>query len=105
MITFGYNIGMKAFLAALLLLLSSCAQNPVTGGHDFVMLSAEQEIKAGQEADPQIRQQFGLYEDAELQKYANEIGQMLAKASHRPDLDWHFTVLDSPDINAFALPG
>ncbi|HET6756657.1 MAG TPA: M48 family metalloprotease [Burkholderiales bacterium] len=105
MITFGYNIGMKAFLAALLLLLSSCAQNPVTGGHDFVMLSAEQEIKAGQEADPQIRQQFGVYEDAELQKYANEIGQMLAKASHRPDLDWHFTVLDSPDINAFALPG
>ncbi|MGH8719237.1 MAG: M48 family metalloprotease, partial [Burkholderiales bacterium] len=105
MVTFGYNTGMKVFLAALLLLLSSCAQNPVTGGRDFVMLSAEQEIKAGQEADPQIRRQFGVYEDAELQEYVNEIGQKLAKASHRPDLDWHFTALDSPDINAFALPG
>jgi predicted Zn-dependent protease len=97
---------MKKFLLfGLALLLSSCAENPVTGGRDFVLVSNEQEIKTGQEADPQIRKQFGEYEKAELQRYVNGIGQKLAKSSHRPDLDWHFTVLDSPDINAFALPG
>ena len=33
------------------------------------------------------------------------LGQRLARLSHRADLQWHFTVLDSPEINAFALPG
>ncbi len=35
----------------------------------------------------------------------NDIGQRLAKHSHRSELVWHFTLLDSPEINAFALPG
>ena len=85
---FGYNNVMKRFLLfGLALLLSSCAENPVTGGRDFVLVSNEQEIKTGQEADPQIRKQFGEYEKSELQRYVNDIGQKLAKASHRPDLD------------------
>ena len=35
----------------------------------------------------------------------NEVGQKLAKQSHRANIPWTFTVLDSPEINAFALPG
>jgi hypothetical protein len=68
-----------------ILTLAGCAQNPVTGERDFATISQEQEIKTGREADPQI----GEYEDAELQRYVNEVGQKLAKASHRPDLEYH----------------
>jgi predicted Zn-dependent protease len=48
---------------------------------------------------------MGVYNDAELQRYVNDIGQALARKSHRPNLPWSFTVVDSPAINAFALPG
>jgi predicted Zn-dependent protease len=40
-----------------------------------------------------------------LQRYVNEVGQRLAQKSHRGNLEYHFTVVDSPEINAFALPG
>lgn len=40
-----------------------------------------------------------------MQAYVNEVGQRLAKQSHRSNLPWHFTVVDSPEINAFALLG
>ncbi|MGH8727914.1 MAG: M48 family metalloprotease [Burkholderiales bacterium] len=94
-----------SILILLVAALAGCAQNPVTGERDLALISAEQEVKIGAEADPQIKKQFGVYDDAELQAYVDAIGEKLAKTSHRPDLDWHFAVLDTPDINAFALPG
>jgi predicted Zn-dependent protease len=48
---------------------------------------------------------YGVYEDQALQEYVNGIGQRLAKLSHRPELEFHFTVIDSEEINAFAIPG
>ncbi len=53
-----------------------------------------------------IMQQFGgAYEDQQLQAYVNDVGQRTAKASHRPELEYHFMVLDSEDINAFTTGG
>lgn len=43
--------------------------------------------------------------DARLQRYVNRVGRWIASQSARPDLDWHFGVIDSNDINAFAAPG
>jgi len=54
---------------------------------------------------PQILQEYGRYEDEALQAYVNELGQRIAAKSHRPDLQYTFTVLDSEEVNAFALPG
>ncbi|NIR84644.1 MAG: M48 family metalloprotease, partial [Gammaproteobacteria bacterium] len=82
-----------------------CATNPVTGGSDFVMISESQEIAIGREADPDVRREFGVYDDAGLNAYVQRLGSALAQNSHRPDLIYRFTVLDSPDVNAFALPG
>jgi predicted Zn-dependent protease len=48
---------------------------------------------------------MGIYNDRGLEQYINEIGQELARHSHRPNLAWTFTIVDSPAINAFALPG
>lgn len=92
-----------AFL--LLLIATGCAQNPVTGGQDFVMFSEDKELQLGREYHPQIIEQYGRYDDPALQAYVTGIGERLAENSHRNDLVYRFTVLDSPVINAFALPG
>ena len=88
-----------------LLVLGGCATNPVTGAREFVMLSEAQEIAMGREADVEVRRQMGLYEDDALQRYVEEIGLALASRSHRPELPWSFAIVDSPAINAFAIPG
>ncbi len=89
------------------LVLAGCATvtNPVTGKAERTVMDERSEIAEGAKAHPQILAAFGEYKDAKLQAYVNEVGQRLAKESHRPELDWHFTVLDSPEVNAFALPG
>ena len=95
------------FAAALgvVLLLTNCATNPVTGRQNFVMMSEAEEIRVGRQADTEVRKEYGVYELPELQRYVNEVGQRVAKTSHRPQLGYRFTVVDSPEINAFALPG
>jgi predicted Zn-dependent protease len=87
------------------LALASCATNPVTGNPNFVTMSESQEVQIGRAEDPKVRKQYGAYDNATLQQYVNEVGQRLAKASHRPNLEYHFLVVDSPEVNAFALPG
>jgi len=68
-------------------------------------MSEAQEIQLGQEMDAQVKREMGVYEDADLQRYVADIGMRLARASERPNLPWHFTVVDEPAVNAFALPG
>src|SRR5690606_7070169 len=86
--------------------LSGCATNPVTGRPDLVFQSEEGEINKAKQVHPMLLQAFGgAYDDPQLQAYVNEVGQRAAKASHRPELQYTFTVLDSEDINAFTTGG
>jgi predicted Zn-dependent protease len=84
---------------------AACATNPVTGQHQFSLMSEDQERQIGQQQDVQIRREMGVYDDRDLQQYVDGIGQRLAQVSERPSLAWHFTVVDVPAVNAFALPG
>jgi len=86
------------------LLLSACAGNP-TGGANFVLMSENAEIEKGRELHQEMLNQNPIYNDPDLNAYVERIGQKMAAVSHRPELDYVFTVIDSPDINAFALPG
>jgi predicted Zn-dependent protease len=94
-----------ALIAFGALALTHCAQNPVTGDKDFVLMSEQQEIQMGAQAHQDVLKEYAALDNPSLQAYVNEVGQRLAKQSHRPQLKWHFTVVDSPDVNAFALPG
>jgi predicted Zn-dependent protease len=85
--------------------LAACATNPATGEREFSLMSEAQEIQIGKEMDVEVRRQMGVYEDAGLQRYVQQIGLRLAAASERPNLPWHFAVVDVPAVNAFALPG
>ena len=83
----------------------ACATNPATGQHEFSLMGEDKEIQLGQEQDVQVRREMGVYSDTALQQYINDVGMKLAQASERPSLPWHFTVVDVPAVNAFALPG
>ena len=87
------------------LALGGCATNPVTGRTDVVTMSAAQEVEIGRKMHPQILQEYGRYADEELQAYVSDIGRRIGAKSHLPDLQFTFTVLDSEEVNAFALPG
>ncbi len=99
-------MALRAFsVVAMTVALVGCAANPVTGKRDSVMMSEQQEISLGKQSHQQILKQYPRYKDERLQRYVSDLGQELAKKSHRSQLPFTFTVVDSPDINAFALPG
>ena len=95
----------RAVLSLALAICSGCATNPATGKREFSLMSEAQEIQIGQQQDAEVRREMGVYSDRALQEYVSTIGLKLAHVSERPNLPWHFTVLDVPAINAFALPG
>jgi predicted Zn-dependent protease len=92
-------------VAVLAGLFIGCATNPVTGRREISLVSPSQELSIGKEGYPAVVSEYGLYDDTRLAAYVDSVGQRLAKASHLPNLEWHFTVLDDPTVNAFAMPG
>lgn len=87
------------------LIVPSCAINPVTGKRQIMLMSEEQEIAMGKEYDPQVIATFGEYKNDKLLSFIQEKGNAMAKVSHRPELQFHYRILDSPVVNAFAVPG
>lgn len=94
-----------ALIAAAILLIPSCAVNPVTGKKQLMFMSEAQEIALGAQYDPSVVATFGEYQDEDLMAFIKEKGMEMGKISHRPHLEYHFKILDSPVINAFAVPG
>ena len=92
-------------LGIIALAVTGCAVNPATGQRELMLVSESQEVQMGMQADPSIVSQFGLYDDASLQPYLDQIGKKLAARTERPDLPWTFRLIDDPVINAFAVPG
>jgi predicted Zn-dependent protease len=68
-------------------------------------ISEKEERELGDSVSATVRTEFGVMQDAALTKYVSLVGNVLAKASNRPDLKWEFIVLDTDGVNAFAAPG
>src|SRR5918993_2227818 len=68
-------------------------------------ISEKEERQIGDSASNRVRAEFGVLQDAALTKYVSLVGNVLAKGSTRPDLNWEFIVLDTDGVNAFAAPG
>ena len=92
-------------LSLLLMVTWQCVRNPVTGKKELSLMSTKQELALGKQSDPSIVGTFGKYDDDRLQKFINEKGKQMAAISHRPNLPYEFKILDSPVVNAFAVPG
>ncbi|MCC5942133.1 MAG: M48 family metalloprotease [Balneolaceae bacterium] len=98
------------------LLVSACSvqRSAITGDKRAYGYSWEQEKQIGADADKEIQQHFGVYENDALQQYVDNIGQEMLAVSHMQredtpaiykDTQFYFRLLDSPVVNAFALPG
>jgi predicted Zn-dependent protease len=95
----------RVILISCLLTLAGCASNPSSGGSSVVVGSQGREVEIGNEMHEQMMAEGAAYDDPELQAYINRVGQRLVANSDMPNTTFTFTVIDSPDINAFALPG
>lgn len=83
----------------------SCAVNPVSGKRELMLMSEAEEIQLGASYDPQVIQTYGLYDDKKISDFVTRVGTEMAAVSHRSHLQFHFRVVDTPVINAFAVPG
>jgi predicted Zn-dependent protease len=100
-----YTLTSLALATALLTACGSQVINPVSGKSERSAMTESAEVAEGKKSHEQVLQEYTPLKNPRLQAYVNEIGQRLAKQSQRANLVWTFTVLDSPEINAFALPG
>jgi beta-barrel assembly-enhancing protease len=79
--------------AGLLLLLSACS------------VSENEETAIGRQNAEEINAQLPIVTDPAISGYIQDLGQSIAKTTSRADLDWHFYVINTRQVNAFALPG
>lgn len=72
---------------------------------DLQTVDEPSEIQIGNGVAANLLGAASLVKDDKLQAYVNRLGWWLAQQTERPDLPWHFGVLDSDSVNAFAAPG
>jgi predicted Zn-dependent protease len=97
---FGRGLLASAGVAAL----AACAENPVTGRSSFG--SIQDDVSVGRREHPNVLQAFGgEYTEGGIPSYVNDIGGRLAANSEFPNIGYRWTVLNSPIVNALALPG
>lgn len=95
-----------SFVIGAALLVSGCSTNPATGDRQFTaLMSPGQELQVGRQEHAKIIKQIGEVKNPQLKAYVNRIGQNIVQYTERPDVNYTFTVLDSPMVNAFAVPG
>lgn len=83
-----------------------CAISPVTGKPQLMLLSEEEEIALDKRYSPlQISNDYGKSQDQALNNYVHQVGQNLAKVTHRPHMPYSFQVVNAPYVNAYAFPG
>jgi len=94
-----------SLLFLVILVVFSCAINPVTGKKQFMLISEAQEVQMGIAYDPQVMATFGEYKNDNLLNFIKARTTELGLISHRPKIEYHVKILDSPVVNAFAVPG
>src|SRR5258705_9024807 len=82
-----------SILAALILLLAACS------------VSEDQEVALGRRNAADINAQLPIVTDPAVSSYIQDLGESIARTTSRSDLDWHFFVINTKQVNAFALPG
>ncbi|HCR54567.1 MAG TPA: M48 family metalloprotease [Rhodothermales bacterium] len=112
-----YHNIIRGFILASIAFIAGCGavdQSLVTGNKRSYAYTWAQEVELGKQTDQEIIAEYGLYENTKLSTYVNQLGQEVLKYSHarRPETSeeirntpFTFRVLDSPIVNAFALPG
>jgi predicted Zn-dependent protease len=77
----------------------------VAGCASAAGVSTQQEVQMGAQEAQQVDAQLPMLNDAMVDQYVNTLGTQIASRTARSDLQWHFAVVNTSDVNAFALPG
>lgn len=104
----GFDLGQELNKAVKENVQKKIADNPGSAANvlsGIVGTSQEEEVAIGKQIAGNLLGASPLIKDKFLQKYVNNVGRWVASQSERPDLPWHFGVIDTNDINAFAAPG
>lgn len=96
---------LQTALAVGLLLLVACATTGPGGEKSLILIPTSYEVSIGQGMAQQVRAQETVHSDTVWQAYLDEVGQRIVKVSDRNDIEYHFTVIESDQVNAFAAPG
>ena len=89
----------------IIFLISSCQINPATGNKEISLMSTKEEDIIGKQEHDKIIKEYGIYDDDILDNYINSLGNFLVSTSELSNKKFTFTILDTPIVNAFALPG
>jgi predicted Zn-dependent protease len=77
----------------------------MTGRHQLILISNEQELSLGEEAYKKTLKSSKLSADAASTATVRRVGERIAKAANRPDYKWEFNLVEDKTPNAFCLPG
>ncbi len=77
----------------------------VSTGDEELSSDVDEEVRFGREVAARVIARYGLYENPKLMKYVNLVGSVIARTTNRPELDFHFAILNTDEINAYAAPG
>jgi predicted Zn-dependent protease len=95
-----------AAASAAALALTGCeTTNPETGRNQFIIVDEAQLTQASLQAWAQVRQQTPEWRNASAQRRVETVGQRVVNAAGRGNQSWEFVLFDSPQKNAFVLPG
>lgn len=102
-------MGIRRLLPALAIvmagLLSACSQVPITGRTRLLLTSVEMENNMGVQAYRQVLKDATICRDAAANAVLDRVGRRIAARAHMPDTAWEFKLIESEQVNAFALPG
>jgi predicted Zn-dependent protease len=87
------------------LAVAACAQAPITGRNQLILVPESQDADMGLQAYQQIKQEEKISSNAALNQRVQTVGRRIAAVSGHPEWDWQFTLFENPEPNAFALPG
>ncbi len=94
-----------SLILSVTVLISGCATTGPGGKQSFIIVPVEQEVAIGAGMAEQVEETEIILPDQEWQNYLDRVGQKIVAVSDRKDIKYHFKVIDSDQINAFAAPG
>lgn len=77
----------------------------ISAGDVELVSDVEEEVRFGREVAARVIARYGLYDNPALMKYVNLVGHSISLTTNRPELEFHFAILNTEDINAYAAPG
>ncbi len=95
----------RILVSALLLFIASCATTGPKGEKSLIIIPTSQEVSIGEGMAKQVEQSEKVLPDSAWQAYVATVGQRIVSVCDRTDITYHFKVIQSDQINAFATPG